>query len=119
MTDSVLERTAHDASSPRVCRPIVRLALRSLVVAGIAGGAWLLSSAAAHAAVGHPAGASDSTAAVTSLVTGLGGDGGGDILPPGATGTPTPTEAPPPVLTPSPATTGVRPPRGTDRVRGP
>src|SRR5690348_5715409 len=105
MTDSMVERTARDASSPSTRRRYVRVALRSLVVAGIAGGAWLLSGSAAHAAGGHPADAPDSTAAVSGLVAELGGHGVDDLLRSGSTVTPTATDTLSRVLTPSQATT--------------
>jgi hypothetical protein len=119
MTDSMLERTAHDASSPRAQRLLVRVALRGLVVAGIAGGAWLLSSSAAHAAEGHAGDAPVSTGAVTSLVTGLGGNGVDDILRAGSTVSPTTTDPLTRILTPSQATTVVRAMRATDVAREP
>ena len=52
MAVSVVERSERETSSPR---SFVRLALRGLVVAGFAGGIWLMSGSAAHAAAWQPA----------------------------------------------------------------
>jgi hypothetical protein len=61
MTEPIVERAMRKTSSPAVSASsraarLRRLALRGLVVAGFAGGLWLLSSTAAHAVESQPSG---------------------------------------------------------------
>jgi hypothetical protein len=70
MTGSGVERTQRAASRPAH----VRLGLRVLAVGGLAGAAWLLSAASAHAAEGAlPAEDAPTDLSVVSLVDGSGG----------------------------------------------
>lgn len=80
MAESVVERVSRETSSPSILRTGVRMALRGLVVAGFAGGVWLLTGSAAHAADGRGTSAPDSTGTVANLLTGVGGNGVGEFL---------------------------------------
>jgi hypothetical protein len=113
MAESVVERGERTTSSPSLTRTIRRLALRGLVVAGFAGGIWLLSGSAAHAAGPHGSGphgngAPDSTGPVANLITGMGGNGIGDLLGTGSSGSAVvdPVSG---ILAPSDATSIARP----------
>src|SRR4051812_21367609 len=78
MAESMVEREGETSLS--AARRCLRLALRGLVVAGFAGGVWLLSSSAAHAAGPQGTAASDSTGPVANPAAGAGGDGLGGLL---------------------------------------
>ena len=83
MAKSTVERGTRRTSPASPTRTCVRMALRGLVVAGFAGGIWLLTGSAAHAADGgHGTSAPDSTGPVANLLTGVGGHGVGELLGP-------------------------------------